>query len=163
MAFFSRLRQKTLTFLISTLFLCFIRPWQPHQTINTFYQESTHFFSSIRPWSDGLFLQFKGENTDLYHFNSILKLHQTMAAPSDHQHILPRVDSFFQFHQTMVWWPFSLVYGWKQWLSWFQLCFSASSFHGRPIRPSTHFTKSRLFFSVPSDHGLMSFFFSLSL
>ena len=105
--FFFSLRLKTLTCIISTLFLSFIRPWLPHQTINTFknkstclfssirpwqphqtintnYQESTHFFSSIRPWSDGLFLQFKGENTDLYHFNSISMLHQTMAAPSDH-------------------------------------------------------------------------------
>ena len=77
--FFFSLRLKTLTCIISTLFLSFIRPWlphqtintfknkstclfssirpwQPHQTINTFYQESTHFFSSIRPWSDGLFL-----------------------------------------------------------------------------------------------------------
>ena len=79
--FFFSLRLKTLTCIISTLFLSFIRPWLPHQTINTFknkstclfssirpwqphqtintvYQESTHFFSSIRPWSDGLFLQF---------------------------------------------------------------------------------------------------------
>ena len=95
MGFFFSLRVKTLTCKISTLFLCFIRPWQSHQTINTFYQELTHFFSSIRPWSDGLFVQFKGENTDLYHPNSISMLHQTMATPSDHQHISPRVDSFF--------------------------------------------------------------------
>ena len=54
--FFFSLRLKTLTCIISTLFLSFIRPWLPHQTINTFKNKSTCLFSSIRPWSDGLFL-----------------------------------------------------------------------------------------------------------